>query len=63
MTIEDKETVFIDENLDRICCDGTGSGNNGNGHPKVYYSLEDKDHATCHYCSKVFVKKTRAANA
>ena len=37
-----------------ICCDG---GQDGLGHPAVYYSLDSKDKVGCGYCGKIYVKE------
>ena len=50
----DKETVEVDPNLETICCDG---GEDGLGHPAVYYSFNETKKIVCSYCGKKFIKK------
>ena len=61
--LENKEVVFVDENLEQVCCDGKSSGSTESGHPKTCYRFRNNDQAVCYYCSKVFVKKKRIAAA
>ena len=50
----DDNTVKVDPDIETICCDG---GQDGLGHPAVYYTFNDKNKIVCSYCSKTFVKK------
>ena len=37
-----------------ICCDG---GQDGLGHPAVYYSFDGQDKVICGYCGKIYIKE------
>ena len=37
-----------------ICCDG---GQDGLGHPAVYYSFDSQDKVVCGYFGKIYVKE------
>lgn len=49
------EVVTVDADADEVCCDG---GDGALGHPRVWYSLDGRDHARCHYCDRSFIKKS-----
>tara|TARA_B100001769_G_C21999919_1_gene537338 strand:- start:621 stop:779 length:159 start_codon:yes stop_codon:yes gene_type:complete len=44
----------VEINIETICCDG---GEDGLGHPAVYYSFNNDNKVVCGYCGKVFIKK------
>jgi uncharacterized Zn-finger protein len=48
------EVIVIPDDADEVSCDG---GSIVLGHPKVWYSFDDKDVTECGYCDRVFVKK------
>ena len=50
----ENEVVKIDPHTETICCDG---GQDGLGHPAVYYSFDNQDKVVCGYCGKTFIKK------
>ena len=50
----EKEVVKIDPQTETICCDG---GQDGLGHPAVYYSFDSQDKVVCGYCGKIYVKE------
>ena len=52
-------TVEVDSDIETICCDG---GQDGLGHPAVYYVFNDKNKIICGYCSKIFVKNKDLEN-
>ena len=37
-----------------ICCEG---GEDGLGHPAVYYTFNNEDKIVCGYCGKIFIRK------
>ena len=43
----------VDPDIETICCDG---GQDGLGHPAVYYTFNSESKIICSYCSKTFVK-------
>ena len=43
----------VPSNTETICCDG---GQDGLGHPAVYYSFEDSKKIVCGYCGKIYEK-------
>jgi len=50
----DEEIVKVDADTETICCDG---GEDGLGHPAVYYSFNETSKIVCGYCGKIFIKK------
>jgi uncharacterized Zn-finger protein len=54
-TNQDKppEIIAVDHEADGVSCDGGGGAL---GHPKVWYTFEDKDVVECGYCDRRFVK-------
>ena len=44
----------VDINIETICCDG---GEDGLGHPAVYYTFNNENKIVCGYCGKIFIKK------
>ena len=50
--IEDIEKVK--SNIETICCDG---GQDGLGHPAVYYNFNDLNEVICGYCGKKYIKE------
>ena len=50
----EKEVVKIDPHTETICCDG---GQDGLGHPAVYFTFNEENKIVCSYCSKTFIKK------
>ena len=50
----DEEIVKVDADTETICCDG---GEDGLGHPAVYYSFNQTTKIVCGYCGKTFIKK------
>lgn len=47
------ETIKVESNVDQVVCDG---GVGPLGHPQVWYSFDNKDTVSCHYCGRKFVK-------
>jgi len=41
-------------NTETICCDG---GQDGLGHPAVYYSFDNSNEIICGYCGKKYIKE------
>ena len=50
---DDDDTVKVDPNIETICCDG---GQDGLGHPAVYYTFDQSDKIVCGYCSKTYIR-------
>ena len=48
------EIITVDPSTETICCDG---GQDGLGHPAVYYTFNGENKIVCSYCSKTFIKK------
>ena len=44
----------VSSKTETICCDG---GQDGLGHPAVYYSFDNLDIVVCAFCGKVFIKE------
>ena len=51
---DEDNKIKVDPNIETICCDG---GQDGLGHPAVYYTFNDENEIVCSYCSKIFTKK------
>ena len=49
--MEDIETVPA--NTETICCDG---GQDGLGHPAVYYTFDEANKIICSYCGKTYIR-------
>ena len=49
-----EEIERVPANTETICCDG---GEDGLGHPAVYYSFNETKKIVCSYCGKKFIKK------
>ena len=49
-----KEIEKVTANIETICCDG---GQDGLGHPAVYYSFDNLDKIVCGYCGKIYIKE------
>ena len=50
--LEDKEIVA--SNIETICCDG---GQDGLGHPAVYYNFSKSNEVVCNYCGKKYIRE------
>tara|TARA_Y100001970_G_C14191213_1_gene835507 strand:- start:749 stop:919 length:171 start_codon:yes stop_codon:yes gene_type:complete len=48
------EIIKVDTDIETICCDG---GEDGLGHPAVYYTFDQNTEIVCGYCGKVYKKK------
>ena len=48
----DVEKVSLE--TETICCDG---GEDGLGHPAVYYSFDNQEKVVCGYCGKIYIKE------
>ena len=47
------EVVKIDPHTETICCDG---GQDGLGHPAVYYTFDETNKIVCSYCGKIYIR-------
>lgn len=59
MSVNQPETIVVEDDVDEVSCDGGGGAL---GHPLVWYSFANKDDAECLYCDRLFVKKRAAGN-
>ena len=50
--VDDKEKVAL--NIETICCDG---GQDGLGHPAVYYNFNESNKVICGYCGKIYTRE------
>ena len=46
-----EEIEKVPANTETICCDG---GQDGLGHPAVYYSFDNQDKVVCGYCCLLY---------
>ena len=44
----------VDSSIETICCDG---GQDGLGHPAVYYNFDNLKEIICGYCGKKYIRK------
>ena len=51
---EDIEKVA--SNTETICCDG---GQDGLGHPAVYYNFDESNKIICSYCGKTYIREQK----
>ena len=56
---DEDNSVKVGPDTETICCDG---GQDGLGHPAVYYTFNDKNKIVCSYCSKTFVRNKDLEN-
>ena len=52
--MKEAEIISVDPSTETICCDG---GQDGLGHPAVYYTFNGESKIICSYCSKTFIKE------
>ena len=50
----DEEVIKVPSDIETICCDG---GQDGLGHPAVYYTFNNENKVICGYCGKIFKRK------
>ena len=43
-------------NIETICCDG---GQDGLGHPAVYFAFDELNKVICSYCGKTFIREQK----
>ena len=48
-----EEIIKVVSNTETICCDG---GQDGLGHPAVYYNFDNLNQVICGYCGKKYIK-------
>ena len=50
----EENIVKVGPETETICCDG---GEDGLGHPAVYYTFNDESKIVCGYCGKIYIRK------
>ncbi|MDC6447540.1 zinc-finger domain-containing protein [Alphaproteobacteria bacterium] len=50
----EQDVIIVSANIETICCDG---GQDGLGHPAVYYSFDNQEKIVCGYCGKIYTKE------
>tara|TARA_Y100000590_G_scaffold426092_1_gene534770 strand:+ start:3689 stop:3862 length:174 start_codon:yes stop_codon:yes gene_type:complete len=50
---QDSDIIEVNSNTETICCDG---GEDGLGHPAVYFTFKNQKKIVCNYCDKIFIK-------
>ena len=45
---------WVTPNIETICCDG---GQDGLGHPAVYYNFNESNEIVCSYCGKIYIRE------
>ena len=51
--MENSKVIMVEEGIETICCDG---GQDGLGHPAVYYTFDNNNKIVCSYCGKIYKK-------
>ena len=52
--MNDKDNIIkVDPDIETICCDG---GQDGLGHPAVYYTFDQSNRIVCGYCGKIYLR-------
>ena len=54
MNFMTEDIVEVNPKTETISCDG---GEDGLGHPAVYYTFNNENKIVCGYCGKIFIKK------
>jgi len=49
-----EDIIKVDANIETICCDG---GQDGLGHPAVYYTFGQSNQVVCGYCTKTYIRE------
>ena len=50
----EEDIKVVSPDTETISCDG---GEDGLGHPAVYYTFNNENRIVCCYCGKIFIKK------
>ena len=48
-----EKIIKVEAETETICCDG---GQDGLGHPAVYYTFDNNNKIVCSYCGKIYEK-------
>ena len=51
--MRESEIIDVKVGTETICCDG---GQDGLGHPAVYYTFDNQNQIVCGYCNKIYIK-------
>ena len=49
----EENIIKVSPETETISCDG---GEDGLGHPAVYYTFDNDDKIVCGYCGKIFIR-------
>ncbi len=52
----EEDIKVVSSDTETISCDG---GEDGLGHPAVYYTFNNENKIVCGYCGKIFIKKEK----
>lgn len=55
MPNRNSEVIKVDSDANQVVCDGGGGPL---GHPQVWYTFDNHAQIACHYCGRLFAKKT-----
>ena len=50
----ENEVIKVNKETETICCDG---GQDGLGHPAVYFAFDQTNKIICSYCSKTYLRE------
>ncbi len=50
----EEDIKVVSPDTETISCDG---GEDGLGHPAVYYTFNNENRIVCGYCGRIFIKK------
>jgi len=51
--MNEENIIKVNPETETICCDG---GEDGLGHPAVYYTFKQTNEIVCGYCGKIYAK-------
>ena len=54
--MNNENIIKVDKKIETICCDG---GQDGLGHPAVYYNFDENEQIVCSYCNKKYLREKK----
>ena len=52
----EENIIKVSPETETICCDG---GEDGLGHPAVYYNFSESNEVVCSYCGKIYIREQK----
>jgi len=56
--MDTEQIIKVESETETICCDG---GQDGLGHPAVYFKFGSEAKIVCNYCGKIYIKKLESS--